>query len=119
MTNGICINQKLFKKMRCMKCSEILRHKRITQSRSENLVAIDKKKKTYCQVGFAIPLNYTEKIKENEKLNKYTDLARELKKLWNMKVTVIPIVVGALETIAKGLAKGLGELEIKWRIETI
>ena len=35
-------------------------------------------------------------IKENEKGDKYLDPARELIKLWNMKVTVIPIVIGAL-----------------------
>ena len=27
---------------------------------------------------------------------RYLDFARELKKLWNMKVTVIPIVIGGL-----------------------
>ena len=40
-----------------------------------------------------------------------------MKKLWNMKV--IPIVVGILETIPKGLEKGLEELEIRERIKTI
>ena len=34
------------------------------------------------------------KLKEWEKKGKYLDLARELKKLWNMKVTIIPIVIG-------------------------
>ena len=27
---------------------------------------------------------------------KYLDFARELKKLWNMKVTVIPIIIGQI-----------------------
>ena len=34
------------------------------------------------------------KLKENEKSDKYLDLARELKKTWNSKVTVIPVVTG-------------------------
>ena len=38
-------------------------------------------------------------MKESEKIDKYLDLARELKKLWNMKVMVIPIIVGFLETV--------------------
>ena len=29
-------------------------------------------------------------------INKYSDLAREVKKQWNMKVTMILIVIGAL-----------------------
>ena len=41
-------------------------------------------------------------------MDKYLDLARELNKLWNMKVKVIPIVVGALETVQKKLGKKAG-----------
>ena len=36
-----------------------------------------------------------------------------------MKVTIVPIVIGALGTITKGLLKGLEDLEIGWRVETI
>ena len=36
-----------------------------------------------------------------------------------MKVTVIPIVIGALGTIAKSLVKGLEESEIRRGMETI
>ena len=56
------------------------------------------------------------KLKGSEKRDKYQDLSRELKKLWNMKVKVIPIVIGALGTITKGLVKGLGELEMNYTI---
>ena len=42
-------------------------------------------------------------IKRKCKKAKYLDLARELKKLWNMKVTIISIVIGALGTVTKGL----------------
>ena len=47
------------------------------------------------------------------------DIARESKKQWNMEVTVIPIVIGVLGTIAKGLVQGEEDLEIKGRVETI
>ena len=59
------------------------------------------------------------KLKENEKMDKYLHLARELKKLWNMKGKLIPIVVGVLGTIPKGLERGLENLEIRGRIDTI
>ena len=58
-------------------------------------------------------------MKEYEKKNKYLDLARELKKLWNMKVTIAPILIGAFGTITKGLLKGLEDLEVGGRVETI
>ena len=37
-------------------------------------------------------------------------MARELKKLWNMNVRVIPIVIGALGTTPKDLHKRLKEI---------
>ena len=36
-----------------------------------------------------------------------------------MKVTIVPIVIGALGTINKGLLKGLEDLEVGRRVETI
>ena len=58
-------------------------------------------------------------MKESEKKDKYLDLARELKNLWNMKVTIVPVMIRALGTITKGLLKGLEDLEIGGRVETI
>ena len=49
-----------------------------------------------------------------EKKDKYIDLARELKKLWNMQVTIISI--GAFGTVTKGLLKGLEDLEVGRRV---
>ena len=58
-------------------------------------------------------------MKENEKMDKYLDLARELKKIWNMKVKVIPIVIGTLGTVTKSLEKSLENLGVRGKIETI
>ena len=78
------------------------------------------KKKRICKiVDFAVPADYRIKLKECEKKDKYPDLARELKKLWNMKVTIIPIVIGDLGTVTKGLLKVLGCLEVGERVENI
>ena len=59
------------------------------------------------------------KLKECEKKDKYFDLASELKKLWNMVVTIVPIVIGAFGTITEGLLKGLEDLEVGGQVETI
>ena len=58
-------------------------------------------------------------LKESEKKDKFLDLSKELKKLWNMKVTIVPIVISVLGTITKGLLKGLEDLEVDWQVETI
>ena len=70
-------------------------------------------------VDFAVPADHRINLKESEKKDKYLDLARELKKLWNIKVTIVPIVIGALGTVSKGLLKGLEDLEVGGRVETI
>ena len=72
-------------------------------------------------MDYAVPADYRVKLKENERRDKSLDLARELKKNMNMnmKVTVTPIVIGALGTITKGLIQGLEDLEIRGRMETI
>ena len=61
----------------------------------------------------------TIKLKECEKKDKYLDIARELKKLWNIPVTIIPIVIGAFGTVTLGLLKGLEDLKVGGRVETI
>ena len=50
---------------------------------------------------FDVPADHRINLKECEKKDKYLDLARELKKPWNMYVTIVPIVIGALGTITK------------------
>ena len=54
-----------------------------------------------------------------EKTDKYLDLARELKKLRNMKVTMILIVTCVVGTVTKGLVQGLEDLKIRRPVETI
>ena len=61
----------------------------------------------------AVPVDHRVKLKENGKNDKYLDLAREMKKLWKMKVTFIPIIIGDLGTVTIGLLNGLENLEIR------
>ena len=63
--------------------------------------------------------NHRIKLKECEKNDKYLDLAWELKKLWNMQVTIIPIVICAFCIVTKGLLKGLEDSEVCGQVETI
>ena len=86
----------------------------LNSSRRPDLI-INKKKRTCKIVDFTVPADHRIKLKECEKKDKYLDLARELKKLWNMKVTIIPIVIGAFETVTKGT----GGVGVGGRVETI
>ena len=57
--------------------------------------------------------------KEEEKVQKYQDLVRELRKLWQVKVKVVPVVVGALGTIPKALEKHLKEIGTSVRVDLL
>ncbi len=69
---------------------------------------------------FAVPVDHRIKLKECKKKGVPPPCSRiEKKKLWNMKVTIVPIVIGAFGTITKGLLKELEDLEVGGRMETI
>ena len=70
-------------------------------------------------MDFAVPADNRVKLKESDQKDNYHALTRELKKQWNMKVMFIPIIIGALDTVTKILFKGLEDLEIRGRVETI
>ena len=80
-----------------------------------------RKKKRTCRIGnFAVPAYHKVKLKEGEKRDKNSNLARELKKkLWNMKFTVIPIVIRRSGAITKRLVERVEDLEIRGWVETI
>ena len=90
----------------------------LISARRPDLIIINKKR-TCKIVDFDVSADHRVKLKESEKKDKYLDLARELKKLWNMKVTFIPIVISALSIVTEGLLKGLEDLEIRGRVEII
>ena len=79
----------------------------------------DQKKRICKIVDFALPADHRINLKEWEMKDTYLDLARKLKKPWNMKVTIVSIVIGAFGTISKGILKGLEDLEVDGRVETV
>ena len=70
-------------------------------------IVIKKKKKTFHQVDFDVPVDHRVKIKGSEKIYNVLDLVRELSNLLHMKVTVLLIVGNALGTVPKRQNKGI------------
>ena len=68
------------------------------QTRRPDLVLMTKKKRTYHPLDFTVPADH--KVKMKEEIDKHLDLAREMKKLCNLKVTVL-IVFSALGRVRK------------------
>ena len=65
-------------------------------ARRLDLVIIDKRDKSCQIIDVTIPEDTGVREKEDEKVEKYQDLAREVRKMWGVRTRVIPVVVGAL-----------------------
>ena len=92
----------------------------ISARRPDLLIINNKRNKIiFKNLDFAVPAEHRIKLKECEMKDRYLELARELKKLLNMQVTILPRVIGALGTVTKILLKGLEDQEIGGRVETI
>ena len=63
-------------------------------------------------MDFAIPMDHHVKEKEEEKIDKYMDLAAEVRRQFRVKTVIVPIVLGALGTVPAKLSKSLEKLEI-------
>ena len=76
------------------------------------MVVVDKKEKSCVIFIFAVPGDSRIEEKEKDKIEKYQDLERELQKIWNSKVMIIPLVVGSLGAIPKQFSNRLKQIGI-------
>ena len=121
-TNGICTTQNLSLENETQKNSLGFWNTNGSPNRDQTTRPNDsqQQKRTRWIVGFVVLADHRANLKEREKKrSKYLDLAKELKKSWKMKVTVIPIVIGAFGNDTKGLVQKLESLEIWGQVETI
>ena len=85
----------------------------VIEHRRPDVVVLDKHEKMCHLIDIAVLGN--SRVEENEMVQKYQDLVRELSKLWQVKVKVIvPVVVGAL-----GTEKHLKEIGTSVRVELL
>ena len=90
----------------------------VIECRRPDIVVVLKKGKECKIIDIAIPGNCRTGIQE--KVEKYDELKREIRKIWAMKIAgVIPIVVGALAAVSNKLHKWIEKLGIHIRIELL
>ena len=75
-----------------------------------DIIIKNKEEKTCLMIDMTVPSERNVTIKEVEKLSKYKDLEIEVSRMWEMKTTTIPVVIGALGLIKKGLEKRLKQI---------
>ena len=87
----------------------ILTDKEIAANRPD-IVVKDRKKKQCMLLDVSIPSDRNTSVKMAEKLSKYKDLEIEIRKMWQLKTIIVPIVIGALGLIKKDLKRYLSEI---------
>ena len=91
-----------------------IQYDNVMQARRPDLILVDKNAKSCVIINVAVPGDCRICEKEIEKIEKYQNLKRELKRLWLLKkVGVVPVVVGALGCIRKGFIGWMDTLGIK------
>ena len=84
----------------------------IIEAWRSDLGTVDKKGRILKIIDFAVPEDSRIDEKEKVKIEKYQDLGRELQKIWNVKLKIVPLVVGSLGAIPKQFGKRLKQIGI-------
>ena len=94
-----------------------IQYDNVVEARRPDLILVDKKAKSCVIIDVAVPGDSRIREKEIEKIEKYQNLKRELKRLWSLKkVEVVPVVVGDLGCISKGFNEWMDTLGIKLNV---
>jgi hypothetical protein len=83
------------------------------------IIIINKKDKTCTQIHVAIPADKNVVQKEAEKRLKYKSLCIEIKRMWNLKCTIIPVITGATGIVKRSLRKNLEAIPGKHSIDSL
>ena len=78
----------------------------ITANRPDIIVK-DSVNSTCKLIDMTVPSDRNIALKEIEKKSKYKDLEVEIQRIWQMKTIVLPVVIGALGTVKKGMVENI------------
>ena len=84
----------------------------IIEARRLDLVLVDKKDRSCKIIDSAVAGDCRMEEKVKDKTEKYQELGRELQRVWNVKVKIIPLVVGSLGAMPKQFGNRLKQLGI-------
>lgn len=79
-----------------------------------DIIVVDKKTKTGTLIDIAIPLCRNMTRTRHEKISKYSELAVEMKTMWNLNsVRIVPIILSSVGLVPKTLREDLLSLHLK------
>jgi len=82
------------------------------------IIIKNKKEKTCTLLDVAIPADKSVVQKEAEKKFKYKSLCIEIQRMWNLKCTIVPVIIGANGIVTRSLRKNLQAVPGKYSIDS-
>ena len=74
----------------------------VIEARRPDMVIIDKTKNECKIIEFTCPFDSRTEERDKDKMKGYNDLKRELKKIWDRSVKVIPVPVNVIPVVVVG-----------------
>ena len=88
-------------------------YNREIKARKPDIVVVNKNKSSCTIIDIAMPGEIRVREKEQEKIERYLELKRKIKRIWDIRsIKIIPVVVGTLGSTSKKLKKCIEELEV-------
>ena len=85
----------------------------LIEARQSDLIIIDKKVQTGIIIDVAVPADVRVEEKDKEKVEKYQDLKKEIRRLWKLRnVEIVPVVIEALGSVSAEFYRWMGKLGI-------
>ena len=85
----------------------------LIEARQPDLIVIDKKEQKGIITDIAVPADVRVEEKETEKLEKYHDLKKEIRRWWKLRnVEIVPVVIGILGSVSAEFDRWMGKLDI-------
>jgi hypothetical protein len=90
----------------------------VTANRPDIIIK-NKKEKACTQIDVAITADRNVVQKEEEKRLKYKSVCIEIQQMWNLKCTIIPVIIGATGIVMRSLRKNLEAIPGKHSIDSL
>ncbi|XP_068234287.1 uncharacterized protein [Palaemon carinicauda] len=88
-----------------------IRTDRVIRAHRSDVNLVEKTTKNISLIDVAVPWDSRMEDNGRDKIEKYHDLRKELRRLWNMQVKVVLIITGMLDTISTSLKENLEKVE--------
>ena len=89
----------------------------LLKARWSDLIVIGKKEQKGIIAGIAVPVDVRVEKKEKEKVERYNDLKKEIRRLWTLRnLEIVPVVIGAPGIVFSEFDRWMGKLGIIWNV---